>query len=746
MFVAGPLCGPQLLRVERLDLAEFTQILDELSAKGRYFQVVERAQVALSQFSHAPAVVRLVLHALVKLELGGPARELMQIRGDWSVSEFDSACVSSLPNGRVPWSEQAELFKLNRDVLLQRQPWLSKVLQDFPDALTGLQLFRTKDGDYQLSLRRQAGALRPWLPALTDDDPEGCSALPPRGRLGVPLVLGVRNGRLIQKLIEDTRELFLSYSHPIYLVEPDVGRFAAWLHSADHTAVFEDPRIYLFVGQQWLADLAALLQRTSALPLATVHVSLWSCPEVAREAQAVMTTISTQRERELKTVSARVQEVYAVRDFHYWARRFERPGRVLGVTSRFTTMLQYSMRDTLSALGDMGYETHTVIEQQDHHQASGVQLLQTILEFDPDFVIYLDHLRYESPHMPANLPLLSWIQDPMDNLLCPKAGESIGPLDFVCGYYQERCCADFGYPADQFVYTDIPVSTHEFHDGDLDAATQEKYDCDICFVSNASTAVEQFAVTAQNQYPVALRPLLKVLTPKAVAIDDRVEYPMTAAVMLVREEAGRLGVTLDGQTIESIATNYVYRIYDWGRRQETLEWVARWARASGHVFKIYGRGWESHPTLAPFAAGVLEHGDDLRCAYRAARLALQLIPSGFRHQRSYEMLAAGVLPLTRRCQVDFEGEESAVVLFPGFDRIVFDSPQSFDDLAELHLRDEHRRRQILTAFREVMMAKFTYTSTLSSLMGKWVDYFRDRTSEHADQDSPSQGAATLSHI
>ena len=95
----------------------------------------------------------------------------------------------------------------------------------------------------------------------------------------------------------------------------------------------------------------------------------------------------------------------------------------------------------------MGYETHMVIESADHETLSPIEMCRAILEHDPAMILLLDHLRYETPYLPRNLPLLTWIQDPLPNLLCRRAGESIGPMDFVCGYYFDQCTQEHGYSA-----------------------------------------------------------------------------------------------------------------------------------------------------------------------------------------------------------------------------------------------------------------------------------------------------------
>ena len=98
-----------------------------------------------------------------------------------------------------------------------------------------------------------------------------------------------------------------------------------------------------------------------------------------------------------------------------------------------------------------------------------------MLDHDPVLVIYLDHMRYEYSYLPKNVPFLCWIQDPLPKLLCREAGESVGPLDFICGYFLERCVDELGYPEEQCEFTNIPISTAVFHDGALDRKAESQY-------------------------------------------------------------------------------------------------------------------------------------------------------------------------------------------------------------------------------------------------------------------------------
>ena len=92
-----------------------------------------------------------------------------------------------------------------------------------------------------------------------------------------------------------------------------------------------------------------------------------------------------------------------------------------------------------------------------------------------------------------------------------------------------------------------------------------------------------------------------------------------------------MGYTLCDDDLEQIANFFTYRLYDILFRRQTLLWAAQWAQRTGRTFKLYGKGWARDPDLGQYAVGPLEHGEDLRCAYRYAKRAsvpkLQIVPT-----------------------------------------------------------------------------------------------------------------------
>ncbi len=705
--------------------------LQQLCASRRWCEFIIRAHRALTAAPHAPDLALLTLRTLVECGLGGPARELLQLRRDLDLSPADRAALrsslSAVPDGRVTWAELEDMFRKNLAALASCRPEWRDTEADLRAALAHVHLHRSRHGHYLLS-RRRPGELREWLADLSGGalGVEQCSGT--RTQRRATAVIGARPGPLLRRLYQDTHHVHMWYSHPIYLLEPDPACFVAWLHCGDHAEWLADPRVYVFVGPDALAQCTRLWQRHPRLALPGRLVNLGGDDPISGALQAAVRQAADDDQAEFERLRARLEERYRDRDTAYWARRFHPPGPLLAVTSRFTTMLRYSTRDALAALTAQGYQTKMLIESSDHELLRPADICRAILELDPLMVVALDHARHEVPFLPRNLPYLCWIQDALPELLCRKAGEAVGPFDLVCGYYKARCTQELGYPAEQFLPVVVPVSTSVFHNGALDADAAAQYVADVCYVGHGGQPLELHYQAAVTRHPAALRPRLEVVYDRVRRVLSGEEPVDPTATM--DELVGSLAV-VDGVALGEFA----YRLLDMGRRQQTLEWVAAWARRTGRVFKIYGRGWEQHPTLAEFAAGAIEHGEPLRRAYRAAMLGLQLMPSGYLHQRAFEALASGCLPLTRYCPADFAGRSieaylaerpagrlatSNAAVLPRLERVVFRTREEFEELAEQYLADVGRRQQVLEELREVVLRDFTY----AAVMGKIMDSFR----------------------
>jgi hypothetical protein len=321
----------------------------------------------------------------------------------------------------------------------------------------------------------------------------------------------------------------------------------------------------------------------------------------------------------------------------------------------------------------------------------------------------------------------------------------------------------------------------------------EKYSCDVSYVSHAAQTPEAFHQEERTNWndPTVVR-LLDTLFELLPAMLARHHTPHQAVIDTVLEDGmHRCGITeLPNDVRARLTSWYLWRLGDRIFRHEALAWVGQWAKDSKRSFRIYGNGWENHPTLSEFAAGPADNGRELICIYRASKINLQLMPAGFIHQRALDGLAAGGFFLTRltpHClrgrtlrkltnrvrELGIDSTESLLVshdatldgllqefygehldhmtshypnlfdvlsvtaemlypdeVFDNFERIGFDSPDSFVRRADAYLADENLRADTASAMREQVVEHFSYQPAMRRFLEAMTTYLQQAATIH----------------
>lgn len=718
---------------ERLRLAA-------LSKSGHDFQFLDAAYRYLHKTPTDPQIVLLTLQALVKVGLGVPARELLQTRkdleGQVDIAQLRKSLVS-IPSGRVSLTDLDENFKSNLKALIKNRPELARLSETLNDCLQGIDIFRSFDGQLHFS-QRKTGELRRWLPALIDQSPIKSLELPIAATGPAPIVIGLAMNCLVERAYEATSpDMTGGQTTPVFIIDTQLQHLAAWLCDADHRTVLRDNRVYFFIGEDALKQYELFLLENEDISIAQAHLCASWAAELGKQVQEIGKLVTSKRSKSFEELIAKHKTRASNRTFESLAKRLEpnTGARILGFTSRFTTMLQYSTRDIGHALEELGYEFDLIIEKDDHRDHTTLTTSRSVYEADAALVIMINHFRSERVNSLGGVPVLSWVQDPVELVFSEETGKAIGPLDFVCGYYSERCVRAFKYPAARFFPATVPVSTRIYHNGPIDADKQAQYECDVMYVGHLHDTVEEHHKKWLKLNPQQIHPLLNRIYEYVTKLHKRGDFlELRQCLPYVHSLLHEAGCTLPENDIEKIANYYMFRLFDILFRIQTLHWVAQWSEKFNRSFRLYGNGWSKDSLLSKYAVGPIEHGEELRCAYRCAKLCVQTIPGGFAHQRAFEALASGSLVLGRYIPPDFgdltleqylnhQREDEPILFgslrsFGALDRVVFDSADSFASLAEKYFADAELRNEIQQKFASIVQKRFTYMSELKRLIEK----------------------------
>jgi len=244
----------------------------------------------------------------------------------------------------------------------------------------------------------------------------------------------------------------------------------------------------------------------------------------------------------------------------------------------------------------------------------------------------------------------------MPHLFDERIGASQGALDFTIGHVDPSLHERYGYPSDSSMVLAVPASETKFFASDVSESDRSKFECEIAYVSHQSETPEaqheRICATLRSDPSVDVA-LIRTMPRLRDAVQAHVALPLSTLPfpsmkqVMTQTLQETLGVKADERIVDRIVTAYAEPLADRIMRHETLQWAADAARRNGWRFNLYGKGWENHPTLAPFAKGPLAHDSDLRLSYQLAGCHLQVTYHMLAHPRLCECVLSGGIPLCR---------------------------------------------------------------------------------------------------
>jgi hypothetical protein len=469
---------------------------------------------------------------------------------------------------------------------------------------------------------------------------------------------GLGDGYLLNVLAQNPPGLFMDMRQAVFVLEPEaqIVLHVLMIHDlAGDDGPIAAEQFRWFVGPSWLAELNDAVERqpTFGVP----GVTLQQGPAAAEIHAGVQAAIQRIVERD-NSARREVDAYYATLTPGVLAELLgenpSRAPRVLLLTTRFSTVLQHSTRDTADAFRALGWDAQVLIEPSPSHRMYQPVIRRALAEFRPDVFFQIDHLRHEHRDLiPAHLPFVCWGQDHLPNLITPDAGRRVGPLDFVLTDNPGGYARNYAYPARQLIATSklTAAAAAELAETDSASTINSGVD-DIVFVSNASRTPDQLLTEVTENWDfsdIALNVLLdgarRVLS-RYDAGDSVSTYGEIRAI--VRDVQAAHGVALPSDETLAVSKWLTHPFNDALYRQQALRWAASAARDLGLSLGLYGNGWDAHPDFAPHARGLVAYGEPLRELTRRAGINLQIVPYLCLHQRLLDGLAAGGFFLVRQ--------------------------------------------------------------------------------------------------
>jgi len=655
----APLAGPSGITRD--------QLLD-LGRAGRPWVFVPVAVGTLGRVPDDAALRFLTAANLARLGLVTPARDLLadlppEFGGEPEVAELACA-LEQLPDDVVPYAELIATCGANVEALLQRGVDLAANFETWTKQLAGRTWCRAADGNV---VRRRADTAGPaaWLGAsdqhgAADDFAREQIAGAAGALFCSPYVVeGLDPPWLLMRLVELTTPSKLGYRPRITVIQADPGELLDGLALADLRELLADPRVELFVGPDASDRMKATMRGRFAFGLVGEFARLPTVRTAASPpVEQALRTVQAEQQATADRLASQVAAIYEGRDRAWWARRYAEaasggePLRVLIPTTRFSTYIQHASRDLAEALVETGCSVEVLDEPDDCSKFSSIAFLTALQRLRPDLVILINYTRANAEGVfPPQLPFVCWIQDIMWQQLDPQVAERQTDMDFLVGHLFPDLFDHFGYPRRNALAAPMVVCSRKFHDGPVDPALRKRHECEIAYVGHQSEPpeVQRERVLAELSGDAAIRQAVESMYPmiEQIAVDPMATpSAVRRLAKLVQETLS--DTQLDDRGVTRLLKLWILPMADRIHRHQSLGWAAELAERRGWRLNIYGRGWDRHPRLAAYAKGELPHGEPLRASYQAATVHLHMTIHSMWHQRVFECLLSGGLPLCRR--------------------------------------------------------------------------------------------------
>jgi hypothetical protein len=678
---AVPLAAFDSGRTQSYSRAEIVRAgRDPHSPTGSPWAFIPLALAALGAHPEDDEVRFLLALAYTRLGLKTSASEELQRLSAESKAEPGvaslHAVLGQLPADRVSMVDLARCLTTNLDVLANRRVEpvdLRSRVNAWKLVASVNEYFHARDGN--LVWRGRDGGWKRWGDYIGD----GRGFMPPHVANpqdysgGVPgyVLEGLDPPFIFQRVYEQTPGTPEGYSPRITILQVDELEFLNGLATLDLTKELADERVRVYVGkervQAWVNELEIAAARglriaAPSISLATLGTRVNPAPET------IIRRIGLQQARRFQELSVDVARLYAPRTHNDIAMALAKPSgvRVLIPTCRYSTFIQHSAADLARAFESMGHVARVLIEPDAHSHLTSVAFLNEMESFKPDLVIQINYTRHNLGNLaPEGLAWVTWVQDAMPHLFDKNVGSRQGRTDFLAGNLRDTLFQFFEYPRSRAMAAPMVASEHKFHDATISQSQRERFACDLALVSHHSQTPElmhRAKVHEARATPWLVRaieelfPRLHAVVHAPVRRRPIGEGPgltgtlgplMRTVENLCREVLEGVGAPTDEKAVTQLGALYAHPMLDRMLRHQTLEWAAELAQTNGWSLKLFGRGWENHPTLSPYAQGEIAHGEDLRACYQAARAHLHVSAHSIVHQRVFECALSGGVPLCR---------------------------------------------------------------------------------------------------
>lgn len=402
--------------------------------------------------------------------------------------------------------------------------------------------------------------------------------------------------------------------------------------------------------------------------------------------------------------------------------------RIFFLTSRYSSYIQFSIRDMAEGFQQLGHQVLVLKEDDDAGYAlRGDLVLEKIINFQPDIIFVIDHFRFEAPLIPKNIPFVTWVQDVMPEMVQLKDPALITKYDHIFSFTQRLL--------DTFLDNKPIFENKKNHLLPISCSCQvyypitqieKKYDVTYVghlidpeitlffFLKNKSSDEIQ-----ANLFLKFIQQLIEELDGMTLAQLDKIQRNPAMRISLVKTTCKKNRIPLDKDWFK-IVDDYD----DFGQNSNFI-WHMTLLKKMIPVkvllendikIRVFGSNWETIPMFKNVAMGIAKNGAELNRIYNESCINLNTSPSTTYHMKAPEVIAGNNFMLSRRLLKQYDN--MPIDFFFEIDKeiVLFDDENDLVEKVKYFLDNPRERETIANAAYNKFISTLTIEKTAQRVL------------------------------
>lgn len=400
--------------------------------------------------------------------------------------------------------------------------------------------------------------------------------------------------------------------------------------------------------------------------------------------------------------------------------------RILFFTTRFSTVIQYHVRDCMQVIQEMELKTDLIIEKSDIHRVTDAYKFDLINKLKPDIIFCIDHFRYEFTDIPEELVWVTWVQDPLPNIMDKNSPGKLSDRDFVLSHYTTWTeFIELNYPKERLIDAPVPSNHKVYKEYEITKEEKEIYSCDICFVCHAADFDERLSKFLEEIQDDIIKGYLRRIAYEYydnAYRDGQVYYSKSEFKNFFTKLLDKWNYKIDERLLEI----FVVEMYMWLNQRIFRQILVNWLIDAGYEnIKLWGNGWIEHEKYKKYAMGPAQNGEQLSKIYQCSKINLGNNIMTTAAARAWESMLSGGFYMSNYIPSENDITDIRKILSED-EVIMFYDKEDFLSKIKYYLKNEDKRLEMIEIGQKCALERMTFEILMKNMIKNMGKYYGER--------------------